>query len=305
MAYFLESPSRLAKDAYFSRLLDIIRRPEGAALLNALSGAPAQLAAVLAATTEPGEPESRHVLQLLGAGHGCGHVPIAVHAHCSSGPDAESIAAAQLNCIHLIHTMSKLLPAWLPEPLFLSALDRWRSVEFQSRCKSGLASRADTMHCLLHTIEVWRSSPSHFPACHRLASATFQPLPQRLESKWLARIMLSYIQRQHSAFHALFDLMAVFSGPMGKQLAVPRNWPPSICIPTESSNRMIAAVDFTFLKTFVSDVVAEGFTADEKQQVWAHGGMTWHDMLVNVKSLARRVALRWPFEYLINYARSC
>jgi transformation/transcription domain-associated protein len=179
VAYFLESPSRLAKDAYFSRLLDIIRRPEGAELLNALAGAPAQLEAVLSAASEPGS-------------------------------DAEAAAAAQLNCIHLIHIMAKLLPAWLPEPLFSAALRHWRSKDFQSR----------------------------------LTAATFQALPQRLESKWLAKIMLRYIERHHAAFDALFDLAAVFSGPM--------------------------AVDFTFLKMFISDIVAKQFTADEKRQLLKH-----------------------------------
>lgn len=47
--------------------------------------------------------------------------------------DPEAVAAAQLNCIHLIHAMAKLLPGWLPKPLFTLALQRWRSPEFQAR----------------------------------------------------------------------------------------------------------------------------------------------------------------------------
>lgn len=129
MAYFLESPSRLAKDAYFSRLLDIIRRPEGATLLKALSQAPAQLAAVLAAPSEPGELHHESLVQ----SHPTPFISCLIYAHCSSGPDGEAIAAAQLNCVHLIHVMSKLLPDWLPEPLFSAVLSRWRSMEFQSR----------------------------------------------------------------------------------------------------------------------------------------------------------------------------
>ena len=46
VSYFLDAPSRLANDCYFSRLLDIVRRPEGMPLLKALSQAEAQLAAV-------------------------------------------------------------------------------------------------------------------------------------------------------------------------------------------------------------------------------------------------------------------
>lgn len=49
----------------------------------------------------------------------------------------------------------------------------------------------------------------------RLASTSFLPLAHRLESKWLAKIMLSYIKHHHHAFDALFDLMVVFSSPMG------------------------------------------------------------------------------------------
>jgi hypothetical protein len=44
--YFIETPTRLANDCYFSRLHDIIRKPEGMLLLVALSEAQAQLLAV-------------------------------------------------------------------------------------------------------------------------------------------------------------------------------------------------------------------------------------------------------------------
>ncbi|KAL4439666.1 hypothetical protein ABPG75_002667 [Micractinium tetrahymenae] len=177
VTYFLESPSRLANDCYFARLLDIVRRPEGAALLKALSEAEGQLAAVFAA-----KPDA----------------------------DPEACTAAQLNCIHLVHTMAKLMPGWLPEPLYKVALERWRSPEFKSR----------------------------------LASASFLPLAQRLESKWLAKIILSYIEQHHNAFNALFDLMVVFSSPM--------------------------AIDFTFLKSFIARVTSQGFSLEEKRQILSH-----------------------------------
>jgi len=54
VAYFLDSPSRLANECYFSRLLDIVRRPEGAPLLKALSEAEGQLVAMLAANSSIG-----------------------------------------------------------------------------------------------------------------------------------------------------------------------------------------------------------------------------------------------------------
>lgn len=68
-----------------------------------------------------------------------------------------------------------------------------------------------------YSCEVHATTMCCLQDCCRLATATSQPLPQRLESKWLAKIMLIYIERHHDAFAALFDLMAVFSGPMGEQ----------------------------------------------------------------------------------------
>lgn len=51
--------------------------------------------------------------------------------------DPESVALAQLNCIHLMHSMAKLLPGWLPDALFNVVLTRWRSPEFKTRCAAG------------------------------------------------------------------------------------------------------------------------------------------------------------------------
>ena len=51
-------------------------------------------------------------------------------------------------------------------------------------------------------------------AC-RLASVSFLPLPQRLESKWLANILLGYIRGHHDAYAVVFDMMVVFGSPMG------------------------------------------------------------------------------------------
>lgn len=55
VAYFLDSPSRLANKCYFSRLLDIVRRPEGAPLLKALSEAEGQLVTILAVNPSIGQ----------------------------------------------------------------------------------------------------------------------------------------------------------------------------------------------------------------------------------------------------------
>lgn len=107
VAYFLDSPSRLANDCYFSRLLDIVRRPEGGSLLKALSDSEIQLARVFTAYPEAADPEA--------------------------------VAGAQLNCVHLIHTMAKLLPGWLPESLYTIILQRWRSSDFQTRLDFFLA----------------------------------------------------------------------------------------------------------------------------------------------------------------------
>ncbi|KAL4854024.1 Transcription-associated protein 1 [Chlorella vulgaris] len=177
VAYFINAPSRLANESYFSRLLDMVRQPEGAPLLKALSEAETQLADVFNST---------------------------------HGSDLDVAAAAQLNCFHLMHAMVKLVPDWCPGKLFAIALQRWRSPEFRAR----------------------------------LASPSFLPLTQRLESKWLAKIMLNYIERHHGAFEAVFDMMVVFSSPM--------------------------AVDFTFLKAFVLHVLAQSFSTDDKRQVLKH-----------------------------------
>lgn len=34
-----------------------------------------------------------------------------------------------------MHTMCKLMPGWLPKPLYEVALQRWHSPEFKSRCQ--------------------------------------------------------------------------------------------------------------------------------------------------------------------------
>lgn len=50
VAYFVESPSRLSKPEYFTRLLDIIRSPLGRPLLDALAASIAKLIGVLTQT---------------------------------------------------------------------------------------------------------------------------------------------------------------------------------------------------------------------------------------------------------------
>ena len=64
VTYFLESPSRLANECYFSRLLDIVRRPEGAPLLKALSEAESQLAGVFDAKPDAGMQTAMALLEV-------------------------------------------------------------------------------------------------------------------------------------------------------------------------------------------------------------------------------------------------
>ena len=204
------------------------------------------------------------------------------------------MAAAQLNCIHLVHTMAKQLPAWLPKPLFEIALQRWRSPDFASRwalCSLLLLAEAEVLPLPVNPL-LDAERPTLCPAacCCRLATAAALPLAQRLEGKWLARIMLSYIRQHHEAFAALFDMMVVFSAPVGACACARRNpsraAPASLpaCLPAQWPSlaggtaaahhdpwlalpALAAAVDFTFLKTFISEVVAQEFSAEEKRQV--------------------------------------
>lgn len=55
MSYFLDSPSRLSNECYFSRLLDIVRSPEGKPILLALSEAEGQLEGMFAPRPDAGE----------------------------------------------------------------------------------------------------------------------------------------------------------------------------------------------------------------------------------------------------------
>lgn len=58
VSYFLDINSgRLPNPEYFNRLLDIIRSPLGAPLLNALAAATDKLAAVLSMTLPDGAPQ--------------------------------------------------------------------------------------------------------------------------------------------------------------------------------------------------------------------------------------------------------
>ena len=133
--------------------------------------------------------------------------------------DAKATASAQLNCVHLVHTMAKLLPGWLPQPLFNVALQRWRSADLKARWACLPASCIGTAGQLLARkacVYLLQPASTCYSFACRLASASFLPLPQRLESKWLAKIMLHYVEHHHDAFAALLDMMVVFSSPMGE-----------------------------------------------------------------------------------------
>jgi hypothetical protein len=82
---------------------------------------------------------------------------------------------AQLNCLHLLRAMIKLAPCWLPGELFGVLLQRWRA--------PGLATRAADEHA---------------------------PRNQRLESKWLAHLLINYARRHHDEIDVLFELCSAF-----------------------------------------------------------------------------------------------
>jgi transformation/transcription domain-associated protein len=144
VAYFLDDDSRLSKVEYFGRLLDVIRNPLGRPLLDCLAASTDQLLAVFA-----------------------------------RGSDAESDSLeAQLNCVHLISAMCKLMPSWLPRVVFEALLARWRSPARATRA----ASQNDD------------------------ASRNL-----RMESKRLAQILVNFVRRHPEEYAVLFDLLTVFS----------------------------------------------------------------------------------------------
>ncbi|KAK9813301.1 hypothetical protein WJX72_012102 [[Myrmecia] bisecta] len=75
----------------------------------------------------------------------------------------------------------------------------------------------------------------------RLEAEDSLPRPQLLESKRLAKAFLNHIGRHHDQIGPLFDLMSIFTHK--------------------------TRVDYTFIKDFCTDVVAETFTHQEKHQV--------------------------------------
>ena len=91
-------------------------------------------------------------------------------------------------------------------------------------------------------------------------------------------------------------------GPMDENLtAADARCAPDSC-PERGRHPHTAAVDFTFLKTFVGDIVAEHFTAEEKRKVCGQGVciaelvlvIRWHAWQTScwLQSLMARV-LRW------------
>eukprot|EP00887_Chlorella_sp_A99_P004017 scaffold11.g4017.t1 len=103
------------------------------------------------------------------------------------------------------------------------------------------------------------------------------PRQQVLESKRLARAILSYVERRHSEVAPLFDLLTIFSSG--------------------------TAVDFTFLKTFFQAVVAEQYSAEEKRAVLAHWlslykrGALAHDDGVTALRLLVTPMVGWAMEH--------
>jgi hypothetical protein len=63
VSYFIEATTRLANDSYFTRLIDIIRKPEAAPLLTALSESEDALLAVFSLETGSGTASLREFMQ--------------------------------------------------------------------------------------------------------------------------------------------------------------------------------------------------------------------------------------------------
>ena len=97
VAYFLDAPSRLANDCYFSRLLDIVRRPEGAPMLKALSEAEGQLVAVFGPKPETGGRQAKLSESVIAlASRRCGLKLLAPRMHCFCQQQKRNVPGSHL-----------------------------------------------------------------------------------------------------------------------------------------------------------------------------------------------------------------
>jgi len=158
---------------------------------------------------------------------------------------ADKLAAAQFNVVHLIAAVAKLRPGWLPRPLFELLHQRWLSPERRARCARP-AARAGGAACARA-----RQRPAsrggararRARALRRAANEEALPRPALLETKRLAKALVSYIAAHHGELPALFDLLQAFT--------------------------LRTAADLTFLRAFLCDAVAATFSLAEKQAVRA------------------------------------
>lgn len=130
VSYFLDSPSRLSNECYFSRLLDIVRSPEGKPILEALSEAEGQLEAVFAPRPDAGE---------LGLELGVGAV---AHAG-NSGAGTGSIVRHMGECLGLPSLDQQIRAWWQPR----SSTACTSCTAWPSCCQAGCPSHSSMLLC--------------------------------------------------------------------------------------------------------------------------------------------------------------
>lgn len=193
VVYFLDA-RRIAEPPYFSRFLAILRHPVGRPLLDCLAASVPQLAALLQAAPLPPGLEARpgprgplrcalgHAPQPRSPRRACCNTPARSGVPCwlhdtrggcrvgqALGPvqgaqnlqpaaQADKLAAAQYNVVHLIAAVAKLRPGWLPRPLFELLHQRWLSPERRARCARPAA-------CAGALLALGRRRPDRTPPC--------------------------------------------------------------------------------------------------------------------------------------------
>ena len=243
--YFLDVNGRLSNQEYFTRLLDIIRHPEGKELLDALAEESERMSSILALQAPANFDKSD---------------PAAVElAHKVSG----SIADSQMNVVHLIRAMVKLLPEWLPRSLFETLLKRWHTRcrrTFVPREKGGFRGHA-------------------------------------LEGKRLAKIIINYLERNHDETDGLFSLLEAFSS-----CTEPSREEEEEEASKRGVNHVNDGTDFTFVKTFYCTSVAERYDLSAKKAIlrlWIdlfRSGSMHSETKINSLRLLINPLLTWALE---------
>lgn len=71
------------------------------------------------------------------------------------------ITEAQFNAVHLVRAMAKLLPDWLPRPLYQALLQRWQAPQRRGRCARSMGTACAAwrwavvyVHVHVHTLRL-------------------------------------------------------------------------------------------------------------------------------------------------------